>query len=228
MRVFRTPNYYRIGPQYRRSPSPAMPPGSAPYDVSPSLRIAVAITEPHSLASMGGMHTPSPGAEFWGISLDPTSARSGRGSGSSAQATARQQAVLTFGGRGSGAAANAAGGGYAAPGGASCATAAAGPPRPSLPPQSSVPASAPTAAPARTGTITSQQGARVPSLERSGSFYKYSAFYSGMDVGVTPPISTGGGGALSGQGFSVTPRPNEGLSGAAQQDWCAFIPSCLP
>ena len=199
-----------------------MPSGSAPYDVSPSLRIAVAITEPHSLASMGGMHTPSPGAEFWGISLDPTSARSGRGSGSSAQAAARQQAVLTFGGRGSGAAAN------AAPGGAPGVAAAAAPPRPSLHPQSSVPASAPTAAPARTGTITSQQGARVPSLERSGSFYKYSAFYSGMDVGVTPPISTGGGGALSGQGLSVTPRPNEGLSGAAQQDWCALIPSFLP
>lgn len=191
-----------MGPQYRRSYSRSMPSGSAPYDMSPSLRIAVALTEPHSLGSMGGMHTPSPGAEFWGMSLEPNSAR-GR---SSAAPAGRSAALLSWGGRrGGGSVA-----GVAAPARGAAAN-------------GSLPASAPTPAPAPAGSFPQQNAARVPSIERSGSFYKYSAFYSGMDVGVTPPISTGGGGALggSGQGMPVTPRPNELLASAMQQqEWC--------
>lgn len=194
-----------MGPQYRRSFSRSrMPLGAAPYDMSPSLRIAVVLNEPHSLASMGGMRTPSPGAEFWGISLDPASARSGRGSVHAARGTAG----LAWGGRGRG-------------NGSGTATTASAPRGQA---QSVMPASAPTAAPAPSGATASQHTARVPSMERSGSFYKYSAFYSGMDVGVTPPISTGFG--SGGGGLSVTPRPNELLSTATQQEWCVSHVCC--
>jgi hypothetical protein len=185
-----------MGPQYRRSYPRSMPFGTAPYDVSPSLRIAVALSEPHSLGSMGGIHTPSPGAEFWRISLEPYTLCSSTRLSNAAIPQMRETAVAALGGGGTAAAAAAAA-------------------------RVSATASAPAAAPVPPGSAMQQYAGRMQSMERSGSFCKYSAFYSGMDVGITPPISTYGGIASSagGQGLSSTPRPNELLANAMPHEW---------
>lgn len=58
------------------------------------------------------------------------------------------------------------------------------------------------------------------------SFSKYSMYYSGFDVGVTPPMAVGAmargsSGSGASASLSQTPRPGE-FANTAGQEWCAL------